>query len=197
MPTAETKITIAHKARNLRQRAPGARDLRGLERPAGMFIASGIRSGHRSRQAALYASIMALCAIVATGPLAAEATGPDLSGRWTSSRKDYALDITRCGDDWCGVKLKPDGACGALALRLAARPDPASPNRLAGTLNLDPAAQVYRVGATAMPLEAGRPTELRLSGAPETSGLPTRVIPFYDVLVRGAEATCRHDGKVS
>ena len=198
MPTAKTDAIAKHcvtKTRHLCNRLTvkwSSVAARVMSIVAGMWADNLI-----IRAVVLCALIVASYAAKVVHPLRAESVKPDLSGRWTSATGNYVLDITRCGDDWCGVKLKTDQSCGALALRLAARPDATDPHRLGGTLNLDPAVQLYQVTATVTPRDAARPSELRLSGTPDTSGLPTRVIPFSDRLVRGPDATCRRDSKVS
>lgn len=198
MPTAKNEIIAKHRATTTKLSC-GRFAARFLSVAAGgISIVSGTRAGTLIfRAVALGASSLTLYATDVVHPLRAQTPNPDLSGRWTSARGSYVLDIARCGDEWCGVKLKADQSCGPLALRLSARPDAGNPHQLGGTLDLDPAVQRYQVTATSMPLDAAHPAELRLSGTPNTSGVPTRVIPFIDQLVRGPDATCRHDGKVS
>ena len=199
MPTADTKVMAMQRTAKTRAFAGRRFLVRPIVAAGGMSSVAGMRAGALVRRAlSLCALIVALCATGGADPLSAQTTTkPDLSGRWTSAKGTYVLDITRCGEGWCGIRLKPDQTCGALALRLSARAEATSPHRLEGTLNLEPAMQNYRVTATAKPLDAARPTELHVFGAPETSGLPTRIIPFVDQLVRGPEAICRHDNKVS
>lgn len=198
MPTTKTEAIARHRPTNTSHSGGWLAIKHSTAAAGGMSFVAGMRVGARVfRTVALYSLIVAIYATGVAHPLRAQTPVPDLSGRWTSARGNYVLDITGCGDDWCGVRLKADRSCGALALRLSARPDATNPHRLAGTLNLDASVQLSRITATAMPLDAARPAELRLSGAPDTSGVPTRVIPFIDRLVRGPDAACRHDGKVS
>jgi len=128
----------------------------------------------------------------------AQGRDSDISGRWTSPQHGYVLDITRCAAEWCGIMLKADKSCGALALRLAAAPAGDGQQGLSGTLNLDPAAQTYQITARTSGPAGGPPIGLTLIGNPNTPPQPmTRMILFHDNLVRGAEAVCQADGKVS
>lgn len=122
----------------------------------------------------------------------------DLSGRWTSQRHGYVLDVTRCGAEWCGIKLNPDQSCGALALRLAPVSSTDGLRGLVGSLILEPTVRSYKISASASPAGAMRPNEIRLLGNPNAPPQPmTRTILFQDTLVRGPEATCTAESKPS
>lgn len=141
-----------------------------------------------------------MAAHAALGPAPAHATDwkADISGRWTSQKFGYVIDITRCGTEWCGIRLKADLACGALALRLSPVSTGGDQGRLNGTLTLDPAAQTYKVGATPEGPAGERPAKLFLAGNPDAPPHPlSRMILFQDSLVRGPEASCLAEGKVS
>ena len=152
----------------------------------------------RVRAKAFSTLIVALYVVGGLGDVNAQTPAWDLSGRWTSQRHGYVLDVTRCGAEWCGIKLNADQSCGALALHLALGLAAGEQRGLIGTLNLEPIVQTYKVSATVAPFGATRPTELRLLGNPNMPPQPmSRMIPFQDSLVRGPEATCRTDGKLS
>ncbi|HRD78596.1 MAG TPA: hypothetical protein PK264_22105 [Hyphomicrobiaceae bacterium] len=107
-----------------------------------------------------------------------------------------SFDITRCGADWCGVKLGPDKSCGPVALRLA--PVPQTAGELSGSLSIDPAAQTYMVRATLLPASVGSAQTLRLIGNPNAPPQPfTRIIQFHDVLSRVSDAMCQAEAKVT
>lgn len=160
---------------------------------------AGIRTPFLSlRTAALGALIVAVCVGMGASGAHAQSASEDLSGRWTSPRHGYVVDVTRCGGDWCGVKVNADASCGPVVMRLA--PDAKSAGRrdFVGTLHLDPAAQTYQVRATVMPADTARPIEINLLGNPNVPPLPmTRMILFQDRLVRGTEPKCSSDGKLS
>lgn len=161
-------------------------------------LASIQRPFRRVRSTILGVMIVALCAADGAPDALAQTPSEDLSGRWSSQKLGLVLDVSRCGAEWCGVKLNLDQSCGALALRLA----PASPTgkrgELVGTLNLGDGVQAYKVSVTTMPDGAARPTEIRVLGNPNTPPQPmTRMIMFQDRLVRGSDAVCRFDGKLS
>lgn len=122
----------------------------------------------------------------------------DLAGRWTSQRHGYVLDITRCGGDWCGVKLNTDQTCGPLAMRLTNGASATERQGLVGTLALEPAVSTYKVRAHPKPADAVRPTEIHLLGNPDELPQPiTRLIQFSDTLARGPEPMCKAEGKLS
>ena len=179
---------------------------RGLFRHCATFAESAKTSSPDSigtafqciRTLSLGAVIVALS--VAGGALGVNAQTPseDLSGRWTSQRHGYVLDVTRCGAEWCGIKLNSDQSCGALALRLAPASSMDEPRGFIGTLNLEANVQTYKVSATGTPIDATRPTEIHLLGNPNMPPQPmTRMIQFQDMLVRGLEATCSAERKLS
>ena len=140
--------------------------------------------------------IVALFAAGGASVVAAQTPVLDLSGRWTSQQLDYVLDVTRCGAEWCGIKLNADRSCGALVLRLAQPTPPSRQPWLVGTLSLDPATLKYKVSAT-VSSESGS-SEMMLIGNPDgPPQLGSRTIQFHDKLVRGPDAVCRPEGKVS
>jgi hypothetical protein len=163
-------------------------------------LAKGMRASLRNFPICSFSTlIVALCATAVPNSLFAQGTAEDLSGRWTSQRHSYVLDISRCGPEWCGIKLNADRSCGAVALRLApvAAAEPLA-GRFTGTLILDPAARTYKVRAAPGPDGASRPQEIHLSGNPDfVPTIFTRSIPFQDLLVRASEPTCRTERKVS
>lgn len=140
---------------------------------------------------------MALCAAAVLPKAWGQTTVEDLSGRWASQRHGYTLDVTRCGAEWCGVKLKDDKSCGAVVLRLERRVVEANRPPFEGTLTLDPAARTYQVYATPSLAGAAGAPEIFLLGYIGRPNPLSRTIPFQDTLVRGGDAVCRAENKVS
>lgn len=122
----------------------------------------------------------------------------DLTGRWTSGHYKYAVDIAKCGDEWCGVRLKNDQSCGAVVLRLTPMTTPNSPAMLTGTLDLQPEVENYKVSVTFDRASDGKPSSLHMLGDPDVApSFMTRTIKFYDLLARSGEAVCKAEPKTS
>ena len=182
-------------AQDLRKFRDGAAIGIAAETPAPGRIVTAFRT---IRASTLSALIVALCAIGGARDLSAQMPSKDLSGRWTSQRHGYVLDVTRCGAEWCGIKLKPDQSCGALALRLTSTPSTDGLRGLVGSLILEPTVRTYKISASTSPAGAMRPNEIHLLGNPnDPPQLLTRTILFQDTLVRGPEANCTAESKPS
>jgi hypothetical protein len=136
---------------------------------------------------------------LATSPIKPD----DISGRWVSSSewlpRGYKLtvDISRCGDGWCGVEVTDGSTCGRTVLRLdrgAAKEDPGV--EFAGRIDLAPGTQPYVVRARLYAREGA----FRISMVGDTGGdfqLFRRNYPFMQLLARSGDAVCRPDAKVS
>lgn len=124
----------------------------------------------------------------------------DLGGRWTSGRLHYALDIARCGDGWCGVRLNADASCGAVVLRLQqmATAGAGSSVTLSGHLDLQPDFEPYAVSIVLDATGNAAPETLSLLGNPSVApSLFTRTLAFSDLLVRSGPAICKAEPKTS
>ena len=108
------------------------------------------------------------------GPGEARAAGPvpafiggDIGGRWTGQPMGYldpakvcgakgcelTLDIVRCGDNWCGIRLEKADACGGVALNLKPHhvTDPKVTPVFDGTLQLADGTHPYVIEAVLRP----------------------------------------------
>ncbi len=124
----------------------------------------------------------------------------DISGRWQQVGKSLTLDISRCGDNWCGIAADTDGACGRQVLSLP--PSAISGvsgdaliadgnSEEAGQLELAPNVQVYRVRARLI-VRPEAPRKLVVSGAPIASLRPMRrLMPFFAEFVHKGGPVCR------
>src|SRR3954465_15342595 len=52
------------------------------------------------------------------GVAIAAPTPTDFGGRWLSKKPELTLDVSRCGNGWCGVEVTSGAACGSTILRL-------------------------------------------------------------------------------
>lgn len=155
---------------------------------------------------------MVCCVFVASaaGAVAAADTG-SLAGRWSGhyfrmAARDgctgddcrrLVLDVSRCGEGWCGVLVGKDGTCGATALRLGAGgPGRHEGQEFTGRLELAPGAEPYTIHAT-LGSNDGSP-RLWLTG--DTGGeyrFYRRTFPFEAQLSRSGDAVCRGESKTS
>src|SRR5712691_1126032 len=53
-------------------------------------------------------------------------------GRWVANNKSLTLDLSRCGDGWCGTEVTSAGSCGRTVLRVGNED-----GQLTGRLELD------------------------------------------------------------
>src|SRR5256885_13805678 len=75
--------------------------------------------------------VIAMVSAFCVGGMAMTAPAPpaptDLLGRWVAEKTKLTLDVSRCGEDWCGVEVKADGVCGRTTLRLTPYPQDQTP----------------------------------------------------------------------
>ena len=138
-------------------------------------------------------------------------TPPDISGRWTGTTHAIAadpsrcgpdgctltLDITKCGEAWCGVEVGADNACKGQALTLKSGQDEnKTPSIFSGKLSLGAGAEDYVVEAVVRQFE-GQPRQLSFIGdtGPELM-IFRRSFPFRAMLSAAGEATCKPEKPV-
>ncbi len=151
------------------------------------------------------------------GPNAARAAGPvpayiggDIGGRWTGQPMGFldpakvcggkdcelVLDIVRCGDKWCGIRVEKAGVCGGTALLLTPHnvTDPKVTPVFDGSLELADGTQPYTIEASLRPDPTGALTQLTMVGdtGPELM-MMRRSFPFRTVMARIGDAVCKTD----
>jgi len=151
--------------------------------------------------AILASMIGALC--VARMALAEPAalTPSDFEGRWVSQGTKLTLDISRCGEDWCGV-IVADNACGYTALRANDRSfdqalRPLDRPELIGKLQLAANAEPYGVIVSLSREKSGSRALFVAGHSGGTFAAFRRTYDYKELLVRGGDATCRSDPKQS
>ncbi len=146
--------------------------------------------------------LAAMIGTVCVAPVAlaqpAPLTPADFGGRWVSQEANLTLDMSRCGEDWCGVVVT-NNACGHTALR--AKADAAVGTRavleLTGQLQLAAKTQAYGVRATLIRNDSGAVT---LSIAGHSGGAFAafrRTYDYHNEMVRGGDAVCQPDPKTT
>jgi hypothetical protein len=156
-------------------------------------------AGRRLAIAMLATFCVAGVAAAASAPIAPD----DLIGRWVAAEQRLTLDVSRCGDGWCGVEVKADASCGRTQLRVGGADEavnygPAGgPLGLSGQLQLAANTKPYQVRATLSRVSGGA---LGLFIAGNTGGkfaLARRTYDFQGLFARTGDPVCKPDPKVS
>ena len=139
--------------------------------------------------------IIAACCV--TGMAIAAVTPVEFGGRWLSEKPKLTLDVSRCGDGWCGVEVTNGTMCGRTVLRLdAGQQGGNEPVRFNGRLQLAPESEPYDVHTIL--LRRGDVLALKIMG--QTRGrlrVASRSFDFQAEFVRTNDAVCQPDVKVS
>lgn len=115
-----------------------------------------------------------------------------------SERFGFVLDIGRCGAGWCGIRVRADGSCGDLALRLEPAEAMFGTDRFAGTFDRRTGADRHAVQGHLYRPQADAQPVLALTGEPGERLQPMRrTFPYQDELRRSGEAACRAEDKTS
>lgn len=125
----------------------------------------------------------------------------DFEGRWVSKQKKFTIDISRCGEGWCGV-IVANNSCGHTALRVAESPEYAmyqmGMNReLVGRLQLAANTEPYGVRAMLTREDGGAKTLFIAGHTGGTFAAMRRNYDYKELLVRDGDATCSPDPKLS
>src|SRR5262245_3673492 len=135
---------------------------------------------------------------------------PPFEGRWTALNESLkpghalrasaplTLDLSLCGDSWCGVEVTTAGSCGRTMLHTRSQ-KPEETGVIIGRLELAAQTQPYTV-ALHLFFRRGpdAPQTLMIRG---NSGgefnFMRRMYPYMVAFDRVGDAACRHDPKVS
>lgn len=148
----------------------------------------------------LAAMVGAVCVAGMAFAQRAPLTRADFEGRWVSKDARLTLDVSRCGKGLCGVAVT-NGSCGHTALRVEEHAEDAAyqtgvVRELAGRLQLAANTEPYGVRTTLTRDDSGALT-LVVSGHTGTYSPMRRTYDYNQLLVRGGDATCRPDPKLS
>ena len=137
--------------------------------------------------------VIGLCVAGAAGaePLAAT----QVEGRWVNVRHNLTLDISRCGEGWCGVEVR-DGQCAKTALRITARSAPQEAAWFDGRLALADRGEPYMVSATLYVREGVVRLQL-LGNLGDKLELWRRWYPLNELMARSGPPQCKPDATVS
>lgn len=128
----------------------------------------------------------------------------DFAGRWSGKYYGFGelrsrckggsctitLDIAPCGKDWCGVLVKEDGGCGAIAMKAERGEAKETWMQFNGTLELDPKAAGYVIQATLWTDDAGKRGLEIIGDTGKELMFMRRSFPFSANLARSGDAVC-------
>lgn len=131
------------------------------------------------------------------GMAIAAATSVEFGGRWSSEKSKLTLDLSRCGDGWCGVEVTNGTLCGRTVLRLdAGEQGGTEPVRFTGRLRLAPESEPYAVHTIV--LRDGDVPVLMIRGHTGRGfNVASRNFDFQAEFVRTSDAVCQPNVKVS
>jgi hypothetical protein len=144
--------------------------------------------------APLAATLVALC-VASVASAATEGTAADIEGRWASAGNKLVLDISRCGEGWCGVEVSGTG-CGRTSLRVGLEEQYANLAQFSG--RFEPAAEAVPYVVQVHLEGTDGSARLHILGSTGDHFEPwRRTFPFSALLARAGDAQCRPDPKVS
>lgn len=126
----------------------------------------------------------------------AAVTPAEFGGRWRSEKQKLTLDLSRCGNGWCGVEVTKGTACARTVLRLDSGEQGRDPAGFSGRLQLAPESESY--GVRTILQARGGSMVLVITG--HTGGsfqFARRTFDFQAEFVRIDDAVCRPDAKIS
>ena len=118
-------------------------------------------------------------------------------GRWVANNQSLTLDLSRCGDGWCGIEVTAGGSCGRTVLRAFNDPD----GLITGQLQVDVQTHPYTIGMHLFRRNPNDPETLMIRGHTRGSLAQfdgwRRIYRYMVEFARVGDAACRHDPKVS
>lgn len=121
-----------------------------------------------------------------------------LPGRWVARPSGGTFDIVRCGEGWCGIRVKDDMACGDVALRLRAITAQPQFQRLQGTFDRRAGGDTHAVHGNFYRHVASGVLTISMVGSPGTElQLWRRTFPYSGTWARISDATCTTQDKLS
>ena len=156
--------------------------------------------------------LSSLCVLATAAPLAAGAADNGLkpmqiAGRWMgdtyakTAGGTMTLDISPCGNAWCGVKVESGDKCGATALKVeSVEPvdTPSDSMQFNGQLELAAGTEPYTVHLWVVP--PGESGQLTMQMTGDTGGqyrAYRRSFPFEAQMARINDAVCHAPASVS
>jgi uncharacterized low-complexity protein len=162
--------------------------------------------------AAAVAAVAGVFSVGAAHAGEAPSAPADITGRWQGASyemsrsqtcddddcRQLTLDISRCGEGWCGIEVAKGGGCGGTALRINAGELEGAGTLYKGELKLAEGTEPYTVEGYFSP--GGQPGQTLLEITGDTGGefrVFRRSFPFHTALSRTGDALCRPEKSVS
>ena len=137
----------------------------------------------------LLASLALLGAASVAG--AEETANLSYEGRWVSEKANLTLDVSRCGEGYCGVEVTNGSTCGRTLLRAAVKPGTGR-DQVVGRLELAPGSQPFAVALNIVPSRENTPAKLSLIGHSGDEFQPfRRTFSYHNLFVRAGDAVCK------
>jgi uncharacterized protein (DUF2147 family) len=127
--------------------------------------------------------MMAICTLVSGGGLAAH----EIEGRWETKAKDLVLDISRCGEHYCGQAVNSSNTCGRTILTVGHN---ATSQTFDGELVVSGRALPYKVKVSTTRAADAAPGKMTIVGDDVDPSLARRTFPFRALLARTGDAVC-------
>ena len=137
-----------------------------------------------------------ITAVCVAGMAIAAVVPAEFGGRWHSDGKNLTLDVSRCGNGWCGVEVTNRATCGRTVLRLDDGEHDSGSMSFSGSLQLALGSEPY--GVRTVLQRRGDALALIITG--HTGGrfqFARRTFDFQAEFVRVDNSTCPPDVKVS
>ena len=130
------------------------------------------------------------CMIIFMSTLASSAAlaAQDIEGRWETKTKDLVLDISRCGQQYCGQAVNLNNQCERTVLTVAMN---ATSQTFDGELATPGRARAYKVKLSVIRDAEAGPATMVIVGDDVEPSLVRRTFPFRALLARAGNASCR------
>ncbi len=140
-------------------------------------------------------AIVAVCAVIWHAAPARAVGIAEIEGRWATASKDLVLDISQCGERYCGQLIKADNQCGRTVLTVLLKaPSPESQSLvLEGRLELPGHRSVYKARVMVNRQPQDKDARMTILGDDPDGSFVRRTFPFQAHLVRAGNAASRPD----
>ena len=135
------------------------------------------------KAAALWARLCSALTLTAGTAVAAQ----DIEGRWQTNAKDLVLDISRCGERFCGQAVSSNNKCERTILMIAAN---ATSQTFDGELTVAGRANPYKVKVSLATDAKTAAASMMIVGDDVEPSLVRRTFPFRALLARAGNASC-------
>jgi len=133
---------------------------------------------------------VAMLAAFCVGGVAKADIQRTFEGRWVANNQSLTLDLSRCGDGWCGIEVTKAGSCRRTVLR-AARGTGNESDLLIGRLELATPTQPYTIAMHLFRRNPNDPETLMIRG---NTGIRfdawRRTYPYMVAFSRVSDVTC-------